>query len=65
MTETQEALCYDMTTLQEAIPIGKNLLGTLVHSEGFPSIKIGRRIIVPKKALEKWLLEQAEAGTQI
>lgn len=50
-----ESLCYDMKTLQEVIPIGKNNLYNLVHSEGFPKITVGKRIIIPKKALEKWL----------
>jgi excisionase family DNA binding protein len=30
----------------------------LARQEGFPAIRIGRRIIVPKAALERWL-EQA------
>ncbi len=50
-----EVLCYDMKTLQEVIPIGKNNLYNLVHSEGFPKITVGKRIIIPKKALEEWL----------
>lgn len=50
-----KSLCYDMKTLQEAIPIGKNNLYNLVHSEGFPRITVGKRIIIPKKALEEWL----------
>jgi len=27
----------------------------LVHARGFPSMKIGRKILVEKKALEKWI----------
>jgi len=50
-----DALCYDMKTLQEVIPIGRNNLYNLVHSEGFPRISVGKRIIIPKKALEDWL----------
>ena len=50
-----EKLCYDMKTLQEVIPIGKNNLYNLVHSEGFPRINVGKKILVPKKALEEWL----------
>ena len=52
-------LCYDMKTLQEVIPLGKNRLYDLVHSEGFPRISVGKRIIVPKKALEEWLEKTA------
>lgn len=50
-----EKLCYDMKTLQEVIPIGKNNLYSMVHSEGFPKIMIGKRILIPKKAFEEWL----------
>ncbi len=54
-----EALCYNIKTLQEIIPIGKNNLYNLVHSEGFPKITVGKRIIIPKKALEEWLQKTA------
>ena len=60
-----KALCYDMKTLQEVIPIGKNNLYNLVHSEGFPRITVGKRIIIPKKALEEWLDNTAFLETNI
>ncbi|MBQ2670382.1 MAG: helix-turn-helix domain-containing protein [Clostridia bacterium] len=50
-----DKLCYDMKSLQEVMPLGKNNLYNLVHSEGFPKITIGRRILIPKKAFEEWL----------
>lgn len=50
-----EQLCYDMKALQEVMPIGKNNLYNMVHSEGFPKIVIGKRILIPKKAFEEWL----------
>ena len=50
-----DKLCYDMKSLQEVMPVGKNNLYNLVHSEGFPKIIIGRRILIPKKAFEEWL----------
>ena len=54
-----EQLCYDMKSLQEVMPIGKNHLYNIVHSEGFPKIIIGRRILIPKKAFEDWLDKSA------
>ena len=54
-----DKLCYDMKSLQEVMPIGKNNLYNLVHSEGFPKIIVGRRILIPKKAFEQWLLTAA------
>lgn len=54
------SLCYDMKALQEVLPIGKNKLYTLVHSKGFPKLIIGRRILIPKKAFEEWLVESSK-----
>lgn len=57
--KTSNTICYDIQTLKEVIPLGTNKLYELVHSEGFPKITVGKRILIPKAALEKWLLEQA------
>lgn len=54
------SLCYDMNSLQNVLPLGKNKLYDLVHSEGFPKITVGRRIIIPKKAFEEWLLQASQ-----
>lgn len=54
---SKQVLCYDMKELAKIIPLGKSYLYNLVHSKGFPKIKVGRRILIPKKALEKWLEE--------
>lgn len=37
----------------------------LTQTKGFPAIRIGKRIIVPKAGLHQWLEEQAAAGTPI
>jgi excisionase family DNA binding protein len=31
---------------------------TLMHSKGFPTIKIGKRMVVPKDKLVKWMENQ-------
>ena len=31
---------------------------TLMHSKGFPTIKIGKRMVVPKEKLIKWMEAQ-------
>lgn len=58
-TQKNELLCYDMKELAKLFPIGKNNLYNMVHQEGFPKIVVGKRIMVPKSGLEKWLLETA------
>lgn len=35
----------------------------LVHMSGFPKIRLGRRLLVPVAALEKWLVDEAMAGS--
>ena len=52
-------LCYDVKSLGSVLPIGKNNLYNLIHSEGFPKIIVGKRILIPKTALEEWLKKEA------
>lgn len=39
----------------------------LAHSDGFPRVTVGRRILIPAAALEQWLANQVNknAGEQI
>ena len=60
-----EELCYDMKSLREVLPIGKNNLYNMVHSEGFPKLVIGRKILIPKKAFEEWLEKTAVQNTDL
>lgn len=41
--------------VQEILKLGKDKTYQLVHTNGFPSIKIGGSIRVPKDAFEKWI----------
>jgi len=50
---------YSMKELAEVIPIGTNNLYKLVHSEGFPSIIINRRILIPIEPLNEWIKASA------
>jgi predicted DNA-binding transcriptional regulator AlpA len=44
----------------EILGIAKNSAYTLMHSEGFPTIHIGRRLVVPKEKLLQWMDDQLE-----
>ena len=46
---------YTMKELSEILPIGTTNLYNLVHSSGFPAIKINRRILIPVEEFDKWL----------
>ena len=43
--------------LQVRLNMGKNKAYKLVHLKGFPSIRIGKTILVSESELNKWLLE--------
>lgn len=50
----------DMLTvkqLQVKLNMGRNKAYKLVHLKGFPSIRIGKTILVSESELNKWLLE--------
>lgn len=44
----------------EALGISRAAAYQLVRSKGFPSMKIGTRILVPKDKFIKWIDEQTE-----
>jgi len=46
-----------LNVVQVAAVLGISRAGAyeLVHSEGFPALKIGSRIVVPKDRLREWI----------
>ena len=46
-----------LNVVQVAAVLGISRAGAyeLVHSEGFPALKIGSRIVVPKDELREWI----------
>ena len=57
-----EQLPFTLNAQQMAdlLGIAKNSAYTLMHSEGFPTLHIGRRLVVPKEKLLQWMDEQLE-----
>ena len=55
-----EATTRYLTVLevQQRLKIGRSLAYELMHRKGFPSARIGRKIVVSERALEAWI----EAG---
>ena len=54
---------YTMKELANIIPIGTTNLYNLVHSKGFPSITINRKIVIPVDEFEKWV--ESSTGKKI
>lgn len=58
MKTTKGKNTYSAAEISEYL--GISIVGTynLMQSQGFPSFRIGRRILVTRTAFEKWLDEQ-------
>ena len=60
-----------MSKLTLSVPEAAKIVGVssakmyqLVRTEGFPTVHIGKRILVSAKGLERWIEEQAQKGWQ-
>lgn len=47
-----------MSEVQGLLRVSKNTAYELAHRKGFPVVRFGRTIRVPRKALEEWLAKQ-------
>ncbi|MEA4899570.1 MAG: helix-turn-helix domain-containing protein [Christensenellaceae bacterium] len=52
-------LCITVEEMAKKVGICKMNAYELARSSGFPSIIVGRRILIPVAGLERWLEEQA------
>lgn len=48
----------------EALGISRNSAYQLVRQGEIPSVRLGRRLVIPKQALTAWLERQAERNHQ-
>jgi excisionase family DNA binding protein len=51
----QLPLSLTVSDVSTVLGIGKQNAYDLCHSEGFPSVTIGKRIVIPKLAFIKWM----------
>ena len=59
----KDKLVINVDELAEVLGISRPRAYDLVHTEGFPAVRVSeRRFVVPVKALEAWLEKQAEVG---
>jgi excisionase family DNA binding protein len=59
-----EPLAIGVKDLEELLGIGRTVAYELVRSEGFPKIRVNKRILIPVDALKEWLAKNTEYGTQ-
>jgi excisionase family DNA binding protein len=48
-------IAYTVKQFAKIMNIGMNAAYDLVHSKNFPKLVVGKKILVPKKALEQWI----------
>lgn len=60
-SETTEKICYTMQELYESrlLPLGVNKLYELASKPGFPAKRIGRKILVSREGLIKWMADNS------
>lgn len=54
-----EKLALSLTECAAMMGIGRSKMHELARSEGFPAVRVGRRILVPVDALKTWLNARA------
>lgn len=57
---TQETV-LTIPEVAKRLRIGKNSAYKYIRAGTIPSIKLGRRYLIPVKALENWLINQGKA----
>jgi excisionase family DNA binding protein len=60
LTEQELPLVMRVEDVQRALLISRLKAYELVHQQGFPTVRIGRAIRVPRDAFLRWL--EAQAG---
>jgi len=54
-----EKYCLSVEEMGKKLGIGRPKAYELSRMKGFPAVTIGRRTLIPIKALEEWLKQQA------
>lgn len=55
-----EKLTMNVADLQKALGIGRAQAYELVNRADFPTIRLGRKILIPRDAFMRWLERQTE-----
>ena len=62
---TNEKILLTIKYIQEVFQCGKNYAYSLTKLKGFPTIKIGKKIFVPKDKLKKWIDENTNTEIEL
>ena len=53
-------IAYNLDQAAQAANVSKPTMRKLIHTDGFPAIRVGRRWVIPVEAFNAWLNKQAE-----
>lgn len=56
-----EKLTVTVDEMAKIVGVSRPTAYELIHKEGFPTVRIGRRIVIPLDSLKRWLEEQVGA----
>lgn len=56
-----EKLVYTVNETAQILNIGMNKAYELIQQQQIPNVRVGRKILIPKQALETWLVKTAGA----
>ena len=62
---TNEEILLTIKDIQEIFQCGKNYAYSLTKLKGFPTIKIGKKIFIPKDKLKKWIDENTNTEIEL
>lgn len=54
-----EKLTCSIPEAAELLGISKSKMYPLARSEGFPTVKVGKRMVVSRRGLERWVAAQS------
>ena len=60
-----QKLTWSASEAAEIVGVSVSKMYEMMRIEGFPTIKLGKRLLVSRKGLERWIEEQAQKGWYI
>lgn len=62
----ETALALSVADAAKMLGLGKSSMYELVRQKKIPHVRVGRRVLIPRRALESWLVrEQVSCGGEV
>ena len=62
MEKQENVMALSVIEMGRRLNLSRDIAYRLARSEGFPSVRVGGRIIIPIREMEAWLADQAKKG---